>query len=49
MNEGEDKTYDGEIGGFNDLRELERDVREHVVVLRPLGVRRVYVEARAFP
>ena len=30
------------------MGKLDRYVREHVVVLRPLRVRRVYVEARAF-
>ena len=42
-------TYDGEVRGLEHLRELERDMGEHVVVLRPLRVRRVHVEARACP
>ncbi len=45
--EEDEGTYDGKLGGLDDLREFERDVGEHVVVLRPLRVRRVHVEARA--
>ena len=41
---GEGETHDGEPCGLEDLRELDGDVSEHVVVLRPLGVRRVDVE-----
>lgn len=40
-------TDDREARGLEDLGELERDVREHVVVLRVLRVRRVQVEPRA--
>ena len=41
-------TYDGEVRGLEHLRELERDMGEHIVVLRPFGVRRVQVGSRAF-
>ncbi len=41
-------THKREVCGREDLRELERDMGEHVVVLRPLRVRRVHVEARAW-
>lgn len=40
-------THDGEAGLLDDLRQLDGDVREHVVVLRILRVRRVHVEAGA--
>lgn len=40
-------THNRELRRLKDLRQLERDVRQHVVVPRPLGVRRVEVEARA--
>jgi hypothetical protein len=40
-------TDEREASNLEDLRELERDVRLHVVVRRVLGVRCVDVEARA--
>jgi hypothetical protein len=41
------ETYNGQTGGGDDLGQLERNVGQHVVVLRKLGVGRVEVEAGA--
>lgn len=40
----ENGAYDGQTGGFDDLREFERDMRLHVIMLRVLRIRRVQVE-----
>lgn len=45
---GRRETHNGQTSSLDRLWELERDVRKHIVVLRPFRVRRVQVEARAF-
>lgn len=40
-------TNDRQFSVGQDLGELESDVREHVVMFRPLGARRIQVEAGA--
>lgn len=42
------ETYNRYSGSLEGLRQFNHYVREHVVVLRPLGIRRIQVESRAF-
>lgn len=40
-------TYNGQISHIYDLRQLEGNMSQHIVVLRELGVCRIEVEAGA--